>query len=94
MVKYCKKDVVLLEKVHQKMKNYVKHKTHVAVVQGETKIDCPECASKNTKFNGNMITASGTKFKKMQCQNCGRNYKVSMTVYNKAMDDRNNKAKI
>jgi DNA polymerase elongation subunit (family B) len=94
MIKYCKKDVVLLEKVFKKMKTYVKHKTHVAVAQGETKIDCPECASTNTKFNGNLITATGTKFKKMQCQNCGRHYKVSMMAYNKLMENRNDKAKI
>jgi len=94
MVKYCKKDVLLLEKVHNKMKNYVKHKTHVAIVEGQTKLDCPECSSTNTRFNGNRVSAAGIKSKKLQCQNCGKNYSVAYSVYNKLMAERNDQSKV
>jgi DNA polymerase elongation subunit (family B) len=92
MVKYCKKDVLLTEKVHQAMKNYTKHKTHVGVTIGETKIDCPECGSDHIQSRGYSITAAGTKFKRCQCQSCGKWYQVNLNVYNKAISIKNNKA--
>lgn len=92
MIKYCKKDVLLTEKVHKAMKNYTKHKTHVGVTVGETKIDCPECGSDHIQARGNRITAAGTKFKSCQCQNCGKWYQVNLNVYNKAISIKNNKA--
>jgi transcription elongation factor Elf1 len=92
MVKYCKKDVLLTEKVHQAMKNYTRHKTHVGVTIGETKIDCPECGSDHIQSRGYSITGVGTKFKRCQCQSCGKWYQVNLNVYNKAISIKNNKA--
>lgn len=81
MIEYCKKDVILLEKVHKVLDKYTIHKTHKGVFEGKHKCSCPNCASSNTVSNGNRITASGTKYKKMQCLDCGKYYSVSEKVY-------------
>jgi RNase H-like protein len=81
MIEYCKKDVILLEKVHKALDNYTPHKIHKGVFEGKHKCSCPGCGSSNVVSNGNRITAAGTKFKKMQCLNCGKYYSVSEKVY-------------
>lgn len=77
MVKYCKQDVVILEKVYLKLANYITNKVH----HGEEKCDCPECGSKKMKFSRNRISATGLKRVQLQCQNCGKYHTVSETVY-------------
>jgi len=83
MVSYCKRDVVLLEKVHAKLNPYTKHKYNYAVANGGNKVDCPECGSTNTRANGNRYTAAGTHYKLMQCNSCHKNYSVAVTIFEK-----------
>lgn len=94
MVKYCKHDVLLLEQIHQKMKGYVKDKTHMGVLIGGIKTDCPQCGSENTQSRGYHITAAGTKYRKCQCQDCGKWSQVSLTIANKVFREKENKAKV
>lgn len=94
MVDYAMKDVLLLEKVHQEMIPYTKHRTHVAVLNGFTKIDCPECGSNNTHSRGYMVSAAGVKKNRCQCQDCGKWYSVAQTTFVKEMNNRNRKDKI
>lgn len=94
MVEYCKRDVQLLEEVHHKLINYSKHKTHFAVLNGGSKIDCPECGSTNTHSRGYWISAAGVKKNKCQCVDCGKWYSVATTTYTKELNDRNRKDKI
>jgi DNA polymerase elongation subunit (family B) len=94
MVKYCKRDILLTEKVHQNMIPFVKHKTHVAVLNGFTKLDCPECSSTHTQSRGYWITAAGTKKNKCQCQDCGKWYSVAQTTFVKEMYNRFRKDKV
>lgn len=81
MVKYCKKDVSLLEQVYNKLSPYTKAKTHVGVIRGKHRCSCPECASNNTIAKGNCVTASGLKRKRLQCQDCGKYFSMSETIY-------------
>ncbi len=94
MVTYCKKDVLLLEKVHNQFKNYTKHKTHVGVSQGDHKIDCPECGSDKMTKRGVRVSAAGTKSQELQCQDCGKYHRVLITSYTKEINRRTNKARI
>ena len=94
MVKYCKKDVIELERIHQVFKPYTEPKTHVGVHRGGSKIDCPECSSTKTQSRGYWITSTGNKRNKCQCTDCGTWFSVPVTVYNKEFKDRNNQAKI
>ncbi len=43
MVAYCQQDVVVLEKVFEKLNPYSKPKTNYAVLKGGEKYECPEC---------------------------------------------------
>lgn len=94
MVTYCKRDVELLEKVHQKMKNYTKHKTHGAVLSGGDKIDCPECGSENTHVSRHRISAAGVKSIQFQCQDCGKYHTVPASTSNKLFNERRRKDKV
>ncbi len=83
MVTYCQNDVVLLEKVYNKLEGYSKQKIHVGVLNGKDQCSCPKCTSDNTYSNGNIISSLGTVKKKIQCQDCGTYFTVSKSVYDK-----------
>jgi ketosteroid isomerase-like protein len=82
MVKYCKRDVRLLEQVYHKLMDFHNAKTHAGVLKyGDKKMKwtCPHCASKKTKQNRKRVTAKGTPQYQFQCQSCGRYYTISET---------------
>jgi len=83
MVDYCKQDVVLLEKVYQKLNAYTLSKVHVGLHQGGNSCSCPSCASPRTVSNGVRITASGLKKRRLQCLNCGKYFSISSAEYDK-----------
>lgn len=83
MVKYCQQDVILLEKVFNKLKNYTNAKTHVGVLNNKPKSSCPECGSINTNLSKTTISALGIKKYQLVCKNCGKYHTISETTYNK-----------
>jgi len=70
MVKYCKKDVILLEKVFSHLKKHIDHKTHYGVIFGMDRGTCPECGSDELVINKRKTTASGLKKIMYQCKVC------------------------
>lgn len=64
MKKYNKNDVVILEKVYEKMKGWIKqhprHKGHV----------CPKCGSSHLQSRGTYCTIKSS-YQRYQCQSCG-----------------------
>jgi DNA polymerase elongation subunit (family B) len=74
MVKYCKMDVVLLEKVHKKLSNHIEAKTHYGVIFGEDRGSCPECGAGGDQLikQKDVFTASGAKKIKYKCKVCGK----------------------
>lgn len=81
MIAYCKKDVALLEQVFKKLSPYVLHKSHKAVHQGGEPHNCPECGNTHCISNGVRIMANGLKKRRMHCQDCGKYFSISNTVY-------------
>jgi len=82
MISYCKRDVVLLEKVYHKLIGFTKSKTHIGVFNGHSKKSCPHCGSTETKSNGSRISASGVKTYRMQCHKaCGKYFSISEKAY-------------
>lgn len=73
MIRYCKGDVILLEKVFEKMKNHLPAKTHVTGV----KIDCPECGGR-TKISKTRLSAGGVKTFQRSCNSCGKYHTSSI----------------
>ena len=64
MKKYNKNDVVILEKVYEKMKGWIKqHPRHFGQV-------CPRCGSEHLQSRGTYCTAKLI-YPRFQCQSCG-----------------------
>ena len=82
MVRYCKKDVVLLEKLYHLLSPYHAPKTHVGVINGNERWSCPHCGSENVKKKKTNTTAKGIEQHQMQCKDCGRYYSIATSVYN------------
>lgn len=72
MIKYCKMDVVVLEKVHKELNNHVLAKTHYGVIFGQDRGSCPECGSDELIVDGYKTLASGIKKIKYRCKTCGK----------------------
>lgn len=71
MVKYCKKDVILLERVWTKLRFCVAPKTHSGVFSGLGKWSCPHCASEDVIKSKTRVTASGNIQHQMKCESAG-----------------------
>lgn len=72
MIKYCKKDVILLEKVHKHLNKHVFNKTHYGVIFGQDRGTCPECGSDHLIIHKRKITASGLRKIQYKCRTCGK----------------------
>jgi DNA polymerase elongation subunit (family B) len=83
MVKYCKKDVELLEKVYHALQPYHGNKTHVGALNGEEKWTCPHDGSANICLSKRTVTAGGAPRFQMQCKDCGKYFTISNTEYKK-----------
>ena len=83
MVTYCENDVIILENVYQKIKNYSKPRIHYATLSGLEKWNCPDCGTSHTHCNKTRTTAAGTVKREMKCldKECGRNYTISDRAY-------------
>lgn len=68
MVRYCKQDVRLLERIYLKLRPYMKSHPNLAVI--EDRDVCPRCTSKKIQYRGSLVT-NGGKYKRFQCQDCG-----------------------
>lgn len=92
MVKYCKKDVVLLEKVWEKLAMYDPPGTHQGVYQrGDQfyKWTCPRCASAHVIKSKTRVTAKGTIQHQMKCKEkgCGGYYVISNADFRRYQED-------
>ena len=72
MVKYCQKDVKLLEDVYKKLAPHIAPKTHYGVIFGQDRGSCPECGSDELRITRNLISATGLKKIQYRCATCGK----------------------
>lgn len=72
MVKYCKKDVTLLEDVFKILNPHIDVKAHYGVLAKEPRTSCPECGSDDLRKQGIMPTISGLLKQRYQCKTCGK----------------------
>jgi uncharacterized protein YprB with RNaseH-like and TPR domain len=74
MIKYCKKDVSLLEEVYKLLGNHIAPKTHYGVVFGQDRGSCPECGagSKDLIKNNTVVTATGLTRIQYKCKVCNK----------------------
>ena len=67
MVRYCKNDVILLERVYLKMRPYMKTHPNISVIEGKTV--CSRCGCPNITKRGVYYTQSSRK-QRFQCNKC------------------------
>jgi DNA polymerase elongation subunit (family B) len=72
MVKYCKMDVVVLEKVYKELSVHILSKVHYGVIFGYDRGSCPECGSDDIVRMCNRVNASGVKKIQYQCKTCNK----------------------
>lgn len=72
MIKYCKKDVSLLEQVFKALATHTEPKTHYGVIFGEDRGSCPECGSDELIRTKKTVTATGLVRIQYQCKTCGK----------------------
>ena len=72
MIKYCKQDVALLEKVYHELKSHVEPKTHHGVLFGADRGSCPECGSDELVVSLRRTTVTGLKKIQYRCNTCNR----------------------
>lgn len=70
MVKYCKMDVIVLEKVFKELSNHIEAKTHYGVTFGADRGSCPECGSDEIIINKRRTSATGVKKIQYICKTC------------------------
>lgn len=83
MIRYCRQDVKLLEKVYLRLESYNKPKTHQGVMRGGVCGDCPKCGATNVISIGKQVTGTGAVRPKMKCKVCGQVYLVTRAELNK-----------
>ena len=72
MIKYCKKDVILLEKVFSALNKHTESKTHYGVIFGGDRGSCPECGSDDLVRYNTRVMASGIRRIQYKCKTCGK----------------------
>jgi hypothetical protein len=78
MVKYCQKDVVLLEKVFKQLNNHIEAKTHYGVIFGQDRGTCPECGSDDLMKIGTRRTATGLTKQVYECKTCKKYHRKTI----------------
>ena len=87
MVKYNKGDIVSTEEMFIEMLPYLGNVTHFGVMMGKSKSSCPRCGSERVRPFKEIFTAAGTEQHIMGCKECGTQYKISKTEYEKRLEN-------
>ena len=72
MIKYCKMDVTLLEKVYSHLSTHILPKTHFGADGKKSKNVCPECDSSNLIRAHIRYSATGVKKVGFKCKDCNK----------------------
>jgi len=86
MIKYCKRDVVLLEDVYNKIAPHVASFTvHGGVLKGGNRASCPNpgCGSSDVQRRGTRVTAAGVEQQKLTCMDCRHSFSMPLSMANK-----------
>lgn len=83
MVKYCRHDISLTEKVYLKLRPYIEQHPNLNLYSDEFRENCPKCGSNKTKKKGFAYTVAG-KYQQYQCNDCGGWFKLGKNLRPKA----------
>lgn len=80
MIEYCKKDVVLLEKVYNRIAPYVQQRMNKGLLQHEDKYTCSACGSNKVTKQGTR-TIIAQKKQQWKCSDCGKWFQTVLRTY-------------
>lgn len=78
MRRYNKRDVVLLERLYERLRPWVPSHPNVALYDGKPD-GCPSCGSENSERRG-FARTSVSAYQRFQCQDCGRWFRGTRRV--------------
>lgn len=70
MLRYCKQDVKLTEKLYLRLRPWIKNHPNVNIGDDSEEIKCAACSSANLKKNGIEYLTSGA-YQRYKCRSCG-----------------------
>lgn len=76
MIKYCKKDVQLLEDAWKVVAPYLEPKVNRSLIKNNHRLGCPSCGNDKVHKDGRKVTKSGI-YQRYQCQTCGHKFRGS-----------------
>lgn len=79
METYNKNDVVLLEKVYDRFKPWIKTHPNHSIYSPVDSVCCPNCGSNHYHHRGFAYT-SAAKYKRLQCQTCGTWFRTGKSL--------------
>ncbi len=71
MLRYNKKDVILLEKMYTLMLPWISNHPNVGVFNDANAVECTNCGSTNIHYRGYTYTNAG-KYQRYVCKDCGK----------------------
>ncbi len=86
MEQYNKHDVVLLEKVYEKIRPFIKNHPNLALYHDGSKPICPNCAGDKFSKKGFAYTFMN-KYQRYVCNNCGKNVRGRKPILTKDQTD-------
>lgn len=83
MIEYCKKDVLVLERVHKKLEPYFYSNMHIGMLEKSDKLTCPYCTGKDFHLDKTRTTKTGIVKRQMKCNSCSPNryFTISDRLY-------------
>lgn len=88
MVRYCKRDVSLLEKVYKRLADWCSPKTHAGVMAGSDSWTCPRTGSADVSKSKTRVTASGTIQHQMKNNRDGTFYTINDSAYRRYLESK------
>lgn len=79
MVKYCKRDVLELERIYLKATKYFKPKVHAGLVDNGDLNSCPRCAGKHFNKMGFIVTTA-KRLQRYRCLTCGSSFSRKLSL--------------
>jgi DNA polymerase elongation subunit (family B) len=83
MIEYCEQDVIVLEKVYNKLTKFELPTLHNGVLQETSKLCSPYSGGTNIELVKTTSTKAGTIKHMMICKDSNRYFEMSNTIYNK-----------
>lgn len=83
MLEYNEQDVILLEKVYNKLKAFQNNPVNAGHWHDDDKVHCPVCGSTNLSVTGNEVIAGASKFSEVQCNDCGHRSRTRVALTSK-----------